>query len=91
MIAILITKGKEYRVAHCFASDIDWAGENESDWKEIILNNFEECEVFTSIKEADEEATKMYLEIMNDGFCPICEYGICILDFEHKMFPNKGE
>lgn len=42
----------------------------------ILYQYFKNAPRFKTRTEAFEHAGKLYDEIMNDDFCPICEYGI---------------
>ncbi|MGD2071862.1 MAG: hypothetical protein PVG65_00025 [Candidatus Thorarchaeota archaeon] len=48
---------------------------------------FGDCKVYSTIKEATEEAIRLYEEILNDDFCPIIEYGIQLIKYD-KEFPK---
>lgn len=54
-----------------------------------LLLYFGDCKVFKTRKEALNEAGRIYKEIMNDDFCPICEYGIQEIDCSYMEFPNE--
>jgi len=56
-----------------------------------LLNYFGKCTIYDTEKEALEEATNIFQEIMNDDM-GIIEYGISFVrGWEDKFFPNKNE
>jgi hypothetical protein len=101
-VYILITKHpidsnqKEYRVAYAAGIDNIYFDPNwnaqidswelaevpEGTWnEECVLNFFDCCGVFSDTNLALQEAQKIYNEWGHT------EYGICTLDFSHKVFP----
>lgn len=56
---------------------------------QMLKQYFEEAQCFKTEQDALEEAIRLYNEIMNNEFYPICEYGICFIrGWENKEFPK---
>ena len=64
-----------------------WIKKNEIN-PEMLIEYFGDCKVFRSREEAEQEAYKIYEEIINDDFYPICEYGIVSIDCSNINFPK---
>jgi len=80
-----------FRVTSAQAIDnIYWWGDEQRTEinPEILIEYFGDCKVYQTDKEALQKAEQLYDEIMNDDYCPICEYGICYIDYPHH-FPQK--
>jgi len=54
----------------------------------VLKNYFGLCKVFNIVEEALKEAGRIYNEVINDPICPICEYGIGVLDCSKIVFPK---
>lgn len=86
-VYILHTKDG-YRVAHAQAIDnIIYQPDDSGFNLRQLYFKFERSKVYSK-KEAHKKAFEIYEEIMNDDFCPICEYGIQEIDASHIEFPS---
>jgi len=77
----------EYRVIHAQAiENLNWEEKKpgEGNPKEIVRYYFGTT-VYNNAEKALEVAEEMANEILNDDFCPILEYGICVLPFPHSF------
>lgn len=89
-VYILETKDG-YRVAHAQAiENIDYKCK-EGEWNEDdIFYIFGKSKAYKTAKGALNRAAEIYDNIVNDEFCPICEYGIVsIFKFKDKEFPKQ--
>jgi len=86
-IAILITSGPEYRVAHIQAME-RLRNDDRSMNEEVVKNLFSKSNILHQEIDVFREAQEIYDGIMEDKFCPIVEYGITIHNFEKQNFPN---
>jgi hypothetical protein len=80
----------EYRVIHAQAIE----NCNESQW--VTREMADACRVlyygdaypYPTIAEAQQEAERIYNEIMSDEFYAVCEYGICEIDYDRPLPGN---
>ena len=79
---------KEYRVReHCAIENVT---SNDPGWDqdECARGYFGKCRVFHDDGKAFEEARRIYDKIMEDGFYPIVEHGICMIQLTpDRPFP----
>lgn len=72
--------GEEYRVTHATAIE-------NVDYDEYVRDYFENEPTFDTLTEALEYASALETKILADDFCPILEYGVCVL----QPFPKPLE
>ena len=69
-----------YRVAHAQAiENIDWHRKGTKARKKMLKSYFGGSPIYATEGEAMAEAHRIEAEILEDDFCPICEYGVCYL------------
>jgi hypothetical protein len=99
-IYILKTKnpsgdGFEYRVIHAQAiENIYWNDKLGKQMYGVLdpentRNYYSTCKVYTDESEVRKEANRLEEDILSDDFCPILEYGVCVLDHSDVEFPVK--
>jgi hypothetical protein len=88
-VYILHTKDG-YRVTHAQAIDnITYMADQSGFNLRMLYQYFNDSECYINQKEATEKAVELYEEIMNDDFCPICEYGISFITALNLEFPKE--
>lgn len=87
-IYILHTKDG-YRVTHAQAiENINYMPDKTGFNLRILYQYFSQSDCYKEKKDATDKAVELYEEIINDDFCPICEYGISFIEATHIMFPE---
>lgn len=87
-VYILQTKDG-YRVAHAQAIENISYGCKKGEWnEECVIAIFGRSQVHRDDISALVEAKRIYDNVVSDEICPICEYGICPINFKHKEFPE---
>lgn len=88
-VYILQTKDG-FRVTHAQAIDNIHYNADKSGFNLMRLYQyFHDADFFLFKEDALKFACNMYKSIINDPYCPICEYGICPIDASHINFPKK--
>ena len=74
----------EWRVVHAQAIESIYY-ENEEGNPEYVVTIFGEAPVFTDREEAIKLANKIEAHMLMDDFCPVVEYGICVIELPHPF------
>lgn len=88
-VYILQTKDG-FRVIHAQAIDnISYNADATGFNLRILYQYFCDSQCYKNKKQATDRAVELYEEIMNDDFCPVCEYGISFINAKDITFPKE--
>lgn len=75
---------------NCGAIDPEFERNYEVAYLPTVYNYFKNSKVYPDRESAFLKADEIYTEIMSDCYCPICEYGIQIINgLENIEFPKE--
>lgn len=83
----------EYRVIHAQnIEDCDYDDDTLHEITDAYRTMYYANEnVFDNLKDAEIEADELYSVIINDDYCPVCEYGICHINYDVVLNLNIEE